>query len=152
MAADIVVAQNASLDGVVFGAALGDALDNEMLRRLRNVAPDFPATLHRVVDGIVDPLQAVDQAIALGFERILTSGGAPTAKEGTEVIAQMVARAGPRLSIMPGAGVTANNAKSIIAATHAREIHGSFSVDTASGLRQTALAEVQAAVEALKQT
>src|SRR3546814_3513925 len=41
-----------------------------------------------------DPVTAADAAIALGVDRVLSSGGAPTAIEGIETLQAMRARAG----------------------------------------------------------
>ncbi len=47
-------------------------------------------TLHRAIDLTPDPVAAVEMAVGLGVDRILTSGGATTAMEGRDVIQQMV--------------------------------------------------------------
>lgn len=47
-------------------------------------------TLHRAIDVTADPVAAVEVAVRLGIDRILTSGGAGTAMEGRAVIRRMV--------------------------------------------------------------
>jgi copper homeostasis protein len=108
--ADIAAAADAGLAGVVVGALAGDALDRAALERFARAAEGLCCSLHRAVDLCADPLAAVDVAADLGFRRVLTSGGAATAAAGRGRIAAMVARAGGRLSIMAGAGVTARTA------------------------------------------
>jgi copper homeostasis protein len=85
-------------------------------------------TLPRAFDVTRDPTQALEDAIDLGFARILTSGQAPTALVGAALIAELVAQAQGRISIMPGAGVTAGNAHALSAITGAAEFHASCSV------------------------
>ena len=128
MAADIAAAKQAGLDGVVLGAQNDDGrLNIPMLKRLIDAADGMGLTLHRVIDVLPDPLRALEDAITLGFDRILTSGGAKTATDGADQIAAMVARANKRISIMAGAGVTAQNARDLVSKTGVHELHASCS-------------------------
>lgn len=131
------------VEGLVFGAVRGGALDCEALRTwaaglARPFAPPG-LTLHRAVDLLDDPVSAVDQAIALGFDRILTSGGAITAFEGAATIGAMVRQAGGRIRIVAGAGVRPDGVSALIAATGVRDVHASAStadrVDDPAALR-----------------
>jgi copper homeostasis protein len=140
MERDIAAARGAGLAGVVLGASLPDGrLDVAVLARLVGVAsgafegagPDFsknPArfdlTLHRCFDLVPDMAAALEQAVALGFRRILTSGGERTAEAGTARIGALVEQAAGRISVMAGSGVTAANAVALLA-TGVRELHGS---------------------------
>ena len=128
MARDVAAARAAGLEGVVLGAATASGvLDLDMLARLRARATGMGATLHRVIDTLATPLDAIDQAVALGFDRILTSGCAPSAHAGRAQLRAMVAHAAGRITIMAGAGITASNAGAIIADTGVRALHGSCS-------------------------
>ncbi|NRA98307.1 MAG: copper homeostasis protein CutC [Rhodobacteraceae bacterium] len=149
MEEDIAFARSCGLAGVVFGAALGGALDTAGLRRLGQAAGTMGMTLHRVVDTLPDPTAAISAAIDFGFERILTSGGAATAQTGAATIAEMVARANGRISIMPGAGVTPENAAGILRKTNASEIHASCTHKDAPMPRETDPALVRALVAAI---
>ncbi len=131
MEADISTACSIGLAGVVFGANLPDGrLDIGLLRRLRQAARGADCTLHRAFDLVPDMEAALETAIALGFSRILTSGGAMTSSEGAARIGALVRQARGRIAIMPGAGVTAANAPAL-AALGVREMHGSCSVPVA---------------------
>lgn len=88
------------------------------------VGLDF--TFHRAFDVVRNQLTALNSLIACRVPRVLTSGGQPTALQGAEQLAALVAEAGVRISIMPGAGVTEDNAAAIVESTGAREIHGTF--------------------------
>ncbi|BCP54499.1 copper homeostasis protein CutC [Kaistia sp. 32K] len=126
MRRDIDAVRSAGLAGVVLGASQPRGkLDAEALFRLRSHAGDLGATLHRAFDLVADTGDALETAISLGFERILTSGGARSALDGLDALKSLVERAGDRISIMPGSGVRPANAADILRETGAREIHAS---------------------------
>jgi copper homeostasis protein len=127
---DVDAAAAAGLSGVVLGVSTtSGALDAERCAALVAHARDagLAATLHRAIDLTPDPVEAVDVAVGIGVERMLTSGGARSAPEGADTIAAMVQRAGGRVSIMAGSGVNAGNAAALIRRTGVREVHGSCS-------------------------
>lgn len=126
MIADVEAVRDAGLDGVVFGACLdGGALDEAALQRLIDASGPLGKTLHRAFDLTPDPFAALESAIALGFDTILTSGMAPTALDGAGLIAELVSRAEGRIEIMAGAGVSPDSAAELIERTGVRIIHGS---------------------------
>lgn len=127
MLADIAAARNAGLAGVVLGASLSDGrLDRFVLEALAKAAAGLDLTLHRAFDLVPDITEAVEIAVKLGFSRILTSGGARTAFEGRQGLAQAIAAARGRISIMPGSGVSDENAAEFLA-LGVTEIHASCS-------------------------
>jgi|TARA_A100001391_G_scaffold95382_1_gene63255 copper homeostasis protein len=116
METDIDAVRSAGLPGVVLGATHPDGtLDTATLKRLiaRASGPDL--TLHRAFDLAPDFPAAIDTAIDLGFTRILTSGGARRAIDGLDALRAITAHAAGRIAIMAGSGVTADNAKAILA-------------------------------------
>ena len=116
----------AGVDGLVFGAVRDGALDLDVLSAWTATLPtSVDRTLHRAVDLLPDPVAAIDPAVALGFARILTSGGAVKAADGADVIRAMVRHAAGRIAILPGSGVRPTNAAAILTATGAGEIHAS---------------------------
>lgn len=124
--ADIEHMRAAGLAGVVLGASLPDGrLDTGTLAIMMKYCKGMDLTLHRAFDVTPDPFAALEQAIDLGFSRILTSGQAPTAPEGAPLLAQLVRAARGRIAIMAGAGVRAEHAAAL-AATGVRALHGSF--------------------------
>lgn len=126
--ADIAAARAAGLAGVVLGASLPDArLDRVALTRLVQVAAGMDLTLHRCFDLVPDMAAALEDTVALGFRRILTSGGAVTADAGAARIGALVGQAAGRVAIMAGAGVTVENVRLLIG-HGVREVHGSCSV------------------------
>lgn len=128
MIADICQVREAGLAGVVIGATTPDgALDEAALTRLVEAAAGLDLTLHRAVDMVADVDKALDLAIALGFSRVLTSGGARHAEAGLAQIAAMASRARGRISIMPGGGVRPENASRFLAISGIAELHASCS-------------------------
>jgi|SRR5580698_2463643 copper homeostasis protein len=128
MRRDIDAAREAGLAGVVIGGNLASGqLDEKTTARLAQHAAGFELTLHRSVDLMTRPLEAVDIAIALGFRTILTSGGQLKAPDGAETVAAMVVRAGDRLEILGGSGLNPGNVVAFIQKTGVRAVHGSFS-------------------------
>lgn len=128
MLADIEAARNAGLAGVVLGASLADGgLDRLVLETLAKAAQGLDLTLHRAFDLVPNIPEAVEIAVKLGFNRILTSGGARTGIEGLGGLGQAVATANGRISIMPGSGISAANAAEFLA-LGIDELHASCSV------------------------
>lgn len=117
--------------GVVIGALKKDgSIDLPMMGRLVSRARGngserrLSVTFHRAFDECAEPFAALDQIIALGCDRLLTSGQKPSAYEGMELIAELVKRADGRIIIMPGAGITPANLDIIENETGAVEFHG----------------------------
>jgi copper homeostasis protein len=113
-------------DGVVLGALdPAGEVDMATMRVLIAAAGSLGVTFHRALDVSADPRRALEDVIALGCERVLTSGARETAEEGVGLIAELVRQAGTRLSVMPGSGVSDANLARLRALTGAREFHGS---------------------------
>jgi copper homeostasis protein len=128
MRASIEVARAAGMDGVVLGLLKGDRnVDVERTKELVRGAAPLPVTFHRAIDDGADLFAALEDVIATGATRVLTSGGAGTAPEAVARIAELVRRARGRIVVMPGSGVTAGNVAEIAAATGAVEIHAGLS-------------------------
>jgi copper homeostasis protein len=124
MRQDILAAREAGADGVVIGLLLPDGrVDRERTRALVALARPLSVTFHRAIDLCRDPAEALEDLAALGVDRILTSGGRPTALEGADAIADLVRRSAGRVAIMPGGGVTAETLPPLRAATGAMEFH-----------------------------
>lgn len=72
---DIALAKQEHMQGVVLGATKADgSLDVRTLQKLVAAANGLDLTLHRAFDVTPDPFEALETAIELGFDRILTSG------------------------------------------------------------------------------
>lgn len=126
-------------DGVVIGALTPHSdIDLPLCRRFVEAAAGMQITFHRAFDYCRSPLEALEQIISLGCHRLLTSGQCATAEAGIPLLRQLVTQADRRIIIMPGAGVTPQNARHILQATGATEIHGSLrSTDSVTGQKYT---------------
>ena len=115
--------------GVVVGATQKDGSpDGESLARLRDAAVGIEIVLHRAIDLAPDPCAAVELACSLGFDHVLSSGGARSAVEGAAILSKMVDAAAGRLNVMGGSGVTADNVADLVRSTRVDAVHASASV------------------------
>ncbi len=124
MLEDIRTARRAGADGVVFGCltAEGD-VDIPLMKKLMEAAQGMSVTFHRAFDMCRNPRQALEDIIALGCGRILTSGGMRTAEEGIPRLKALQEQAKGRIAIMPGCGIRASNIVKIAQETGCREFH-----------------------------
>ncbi|MGH8160034.1 MAG: copper homeostasis protein CutC [Rhodanobacter sp.] len=136
MLRDIETCAELGCDGVVLGVLDTEAnVDIARCRTLIETAGKLGVTFHRAFDLSRDPVQALEDIVALGCERVLTSGAQPTAAQGEALIRDLVAQANGRLAVMPGAGVTAQNIVALAAATGAQEFHVSAKHLLPSGMQ-----------------
>jgi copper homeostasis protein len=129
MKSDICFCGKTGCDGVVIGILKPDGtVDRERNGELVRIARQYNmgVTFHRAFDRCADLFEAMETIIESGCERILTSGGYDTVVEGAEVIRRLIEKAGERIIIMPGSGVTPENAGELIQKTGAKELHGTF--------------------------
>ena len=134
MAEDIAMCRQLGVDGVVFGCLNADGtFDLEKNRYLIECSRGMSVTCHRAFDRAVNPEQALEDVIALGFDRILTSGQQPKAEQGIDLLARLNRQADGRIILMAGSGVTEQNIRRIREATGLTEFHfsGRESVDSA---------------------
>ena len=123
---DISLARTLGLDGVVIGALCHDgSIDTDTCNALIEVAEGMSVTFHRAFDLLKSPFEALEQLIGMGVDRILTSGLAATALDGSEMLRGLQKAAGDKLIIMPGCGVKPGNAAEILRLSGCREIHAS---------------------------
>lgn len=140
METEVALAREAGLAGVVIGASLPDGrLDRATLARLLEAARGLETTLHRAFDLAPDLPQALEDAVALGLTRVLTSGGAPRAPEAVGMLSALLVQARGRIAVMPGAGVTADTVGALLAAGPFAEVHASCSEPVADDPRAVAL-------------
>lgn len=106
---------------------------NRCLEVLSLIPPRIPATFHRAFDMTKDPLVTLDTLVSLSFKRVLTSGQAPTAVDGIQLIKQLI-RGGGAITVMPGCGINTTNLDNILVNTGAVEFHGSASASIPSSM------------------
>ncbi len=124
MVEDIKFCKSQGVDGVVIGILKPNGtVDIERSAQLVELAHPMNVTFHRAFDVTVDPFQALEDIIAIGCTRILTSGQEETVLEGAPLIKSLIERAKDRIIILPGGGITERKLQRIIAATGASEYH-----------------------------
>lgn len=124
MREEIEAFRDLGADGVVIGCLTpeGDP-DCGRMRRLMDRAGGMEVTFHRAFDLTRDPFAALDAAIRLGCRTVLTSGQAPNALAGGEILRELLLRAAGRVDIMAGCGVRKENIRKIHEATGVRVFH-----------------------------
>ena len=136
MCDDLIMAKSLGVTGVVFGCLRDGRLDRELTSELVRLAhedsPEAPGrvdvTFHMAFDALApeDQLEAIDWLAEQGVERILTHGG----EAGTPIMDNLdrlhayVERAAGRIIILPGGGITWENAEDVASALGVHEVHG----------------------------
>lgn len=129
MRSDIERLIDAGVDGVALGVLEIDGWVDEqangaLIQPVLNAGKQ--AVFHRAFDVTPDPLAALDTLISLGLTRVLTSGQAPTAIQGSAIIREAIAHANGQIEVLPGSGITPDNVSEIIQATGCDQVHASL--------------------------
>ena len=80
---------------------------------------------HRAFDCVKDPYGAIEKLIAMGVDRVLTSGLKAKAMEGMELIARLQEAYGDKIEILAGSGINASNAMEMMERTGISQVHSS---------------------------
>ncbi len=124
MLGDIAFAKEVGVSGVVLGALFANgAVDDRSTRLLVEAARPLSVTFHRAFDLVRDAFEALDTLMALGVDRVLTSGGAATAIEGLETLAALAWRSEGRGTIIAAGGITEHTVGRIINEAGVSEVH-----------------------------
>jgi len=138
MARDIGRLLAAGVDGVALGVLNpSGTVALEQTRSLIKPVLDAQreAVFHRAFDLTPDPFAALDTLVELGFTRVLTSGQAATAIDGSGLIRRLIEHAHGRIDILLGSGVRPDNVTELVKATGCDQVHASLrsSVTDATG-------------------
>jgi copper homeostasis protein len=121
---DIRICREIGADGLVIGALDEKGkFDIPKMTRMVEAADGLDITCHRAFDFTADPMMALEILIAFGVPRVLSSGQSVSAFEGRFLLKKLVDRAAGRISVMPGAGLTAANIQEVADVTGAQEFH-----------------------------
>ena len=132
---DVAAAVEAGAAGVVVGALTERReVDVVVLAELVAAAQGREVTFHRAIDICRDPLVAVEQLVAGGVSRVLSSGHAPRVEQGAPALAELVRVAAGRLDVMACGGVRAHNARAVLAATCVTHLHAAPRAAVPSGV------------------
>jgi copper homeostasis protein len=124
---DIVGAKASGANCVVLGVLRSSlTVDCVRTRQLVELARPLQVTFHRAFDVCKDKDHALEELIACGVDRILTSGGEVDALHGAETIARMEKNTRGRIQIMAGAGILAKNVRDLALRTGVSAFHTSM--------------------------
>jgi copper homeostasis protein len=116
--------KNEGADGIVSGFLTPELqIDEALLQEFMNEISPLPFTFHRAFDAIADKSAALEVLIRAGCTRVLSSGGAPTALEGAEVLRSLQEQAAGRIIILPGGGIRSATLPALLQRFPATEIH-----------------------------
>jgi copper homeostasis protein len=147
MIRSVDTAKASGASGVVLGLNLASgAIDLVRTAELVARARPLSVTFHKAFDELHDPLSGLGDLLAIGIERVLTSGRAATAREGLMFLSELTQRAAGRIAVMAGGRVTEPDIPFLLAAG-LREIHVGSSVMTAGA---TDLGRVRSLVETVR--
>lgn len=125
MREDMAVLKGLEPDVFVLGFLNEDGtLDRAHTQEFVALAAPIPVTFHMAFNQIPDQKEAIDFLAEAGVKRILTSGREGKAPEHLAHLKELIAYAGDRITIMPGAGVRSDNLTAIHESLQAREYHG----------------------------
>ncbi|MBK7029971.1 MAG: copper homeostasis protein CutC [Bacteroidales bacterium] len=121
---DIEAALDAGADGIVCGILLKDGqIDEQRMKLVRDLSYPRKLVFHRAFDMSNDLFNSMDSLIKTGIDIILTSGGKQTALEGVTILKKLVQKAQNRIKILPGSGISLDNAEYILKESGANSIH-----------------------------
>ncbi|KAJ3029550.1 UNVERIFIED_CONTAM: hypothetical protein HDU68_011850 [Siphonaria sp. JEL0065] len=122
---DIAICRQCKAAGIVFGILTVDGrVDLVRMRILLDLSKGMQVTFHRAFDVTRDPIEALEEIITLGgINRVLTSGQDKGVLDGLETLEILVERAGNRISIMPGGGISLRNLERILRALRVKDVH-----------------------------
>ena len=126
MAEDIRMCLAAGADGIAIGLLTpAREIDLSGLERLVREAGVMQITFHKAIDETTDIAREIVRLCDSGLvHRVLTSGGAPTALAGAEMINRMIRLSDKKLTILVAGKVTLENLAELSRQIPAKEFHG----------------------------
>ena len=143
MRRDVTTAGLLGADGVVLGVLQPNGMvDVDRTAALIEAARPLDVTFHRAFDFTPNAAEALDRLMALGIDRVLTSGQAARALDGVATIAGVVQRAAGRIGVVAGGGIRPDNVKAVVQGSGVSEIHlrGSGLVQSGMEFRRAGVA------------
>lgn len=123
---DLLHARRLGAKGFVLGILRSDGrVDTERTREIVELAAPLEITFHRAFDYTASLDRALEDIIASGCNRVLTSGGEPDVAAGAATLAHLVRLAAGRIEVAVGGGLRLHNAAGLAQFTGARHFHGS---------------------------
>ncbi len=125
MEADIKICKKLGIPGIVLGILTPDNKINvEQTRNLVELARPMQVTFHKAFDQAPDYLEALEDVISTGAERILTSGTKKTATAGIDILNHIIDHARGRIKIIAAGKITSENLEILSQQIRTNEFHG----------------------------
>lgn len=128
MMEDAKLLLEAGADGIAFGFLAEDgSLDQDKNKAMIDLIHSYgkEAVFHRAFDCCQDPFETMAALVALGADRVLTSGLQAKAMDGIALITQLQAQFGQQIQILAGSGINASNAKKMMDQSGISQVHSS---------------------------
>ena len=139
---EIAIFREEGADGVVVGILNPDGtLNTGQLARFKETAGDMEIALHRAFDVCLDPMQAMEEVISLGYDTILTSGQAATAWEGRELLKELQEKSRGRIEILAASGISPAVIQKLVPYTGISSYHmsGKIEIESAMTFRKSGI-------------
>jgi copper homeostasis protein len=112
---DLATARSLGAAGAVLGVLNPDGtVDEARTGVLVAEARPMTVTFHRAFDEVPDPFEALETLVALGIDRVLTSGQADSARAGIPVLAELHARAAGRIVVLAGGRIRSSDLQALV--------------------------------------
>ena len=132
---DIEVCKRIGVQGIVVGCLTSDKkIDLSTLEALIKIASPLEITFHKAIDETLDIVAEFKKLLQIGVDRLLTSGGKPTAIEGRDTINELVHLAGDKIKIIAAGNVEKANLPILQKQIRTNEFHGTKIVGSLTDL------------------
>ena len=126
MDAEILMENGA--DGIAFGCLDENGeIQTEQTQIMIDIIKKYhgEVVFHRAFDCVKDPYESMEKLIAMGVDRVLTSGLKAKAMDGIELIAKLQEHYGEKIELLAGSGVNASNILEIMEKAGISQVHSS---------------------------
>src|SRR6185369_14234613 len=97
-------------------------VDKDRMRQLIDMAHPLKVTCHRAFDMSCDLEQALEDVVAVGADRVLTSGSKRSAVDAMPTLKHLVEQAGDRISVMVCGELSIANVKAVLSYSNATKV------------------------------